>query len=46
MSNDGLALFDVLLEVRKTGSKELLLLGREGTNGVDLLYTVDLFDNH
>ncbi len=42
LSDESLALLDVLLQLRQATLKELLLLSREFTNGVDLLNTVRL----
>ena len=42
LCNESLALLDVLLEVGQAGSKQLLFLGREFANRVDLLNTVRL----
>jgi len=42
LSDEGLALLDVLLELREAGVKEFLLLSGEGANRVDLLNTVRL----
>ena len=42
LSNEGLALLDVLLELGQARVNELLFLGRDRANRQDLLYTVRL----
>jgi hypothetical protein len=43
--SEGLALLDVLLELRQASIEELLLLGAHWADGVDLLDTVGLEEN-
>lgn len=45
LSDKGLALLDVLLELRQACLKESLLLSGERADGVDLLNTVGLHNN-
>lgn len=42
LSDEGLALLNVLLELGQARVEQLLLLGGDGTDGVDLLNTVKL----
>jgi len=42
LRDESLALLDVLLEFGQTSGEELLFLGRELANGVNLLNTVQL----
>ncbi len=42
LSDESLALLDVLLEVRQASGKQFLLFGGQRANGVDLLNTVRL----
>ena len=44
MSDEGLALFDVLLELRQASLQELLLRSGERAERMDLLNTVNLFE--
>ncbi len=42
LSDESLALLDVLLEIRQASGKQFLLFGGQRANGVDLLNTVRL----